>query len=114
MNNIILDCSVQKDVKLFEEIANFNVSAITGQYTCLDNTVKNRFTYIRVIYPNKIDAHMEEIIQSGAMIRIYGKLDSEQYVTSSNKVVYNKVIRAEKIVRIKFNPELQDYVEVLE
>lgn len=113
MNKIILDCKVQKDVKLFEEIANFNVSAITGQYTCIDNSVKNRFTYIRVIYPNDIDERLEEILQPGVMIRVYGKIDSEQYITSSNKVVYNKIICAEKIVRIRFNEDIQEYVEVL-
>lgn len=113
MNKVILDCCVQKDVKLFEETANFNVSAITGRYICLDNTEKNRFTYIRVIYPNEIDDRLEEILQPGIMIRVYGKIDSEQYVTSSNKVVYNKIIVAEKIVRIRFNEDIQEYVEVL-
>lgn len=113
MNKVILDCCVQKDAKLFEEIANFNVSAITGRYTCMDNTTKNRFTYIRVIYPGEIDERLEEILQPGVMIRVYGKLDSEQYVTSNNKVVYNKIISAEKIVRIRFNEDIQEYVEVL-
>ncbi|MBQ8218182.1 MAG: single-stranded DNA-binding protein [Bacilli bacterium] len=113
MNKIILDGCVQKDVKLFEEIANFNISAITGKYTCLDNTTKNRFTYIRVVYPSEIDERLEEILQPGVMVRVYGKIDSEQYVTSSNKVVYNKIICAEKIVRIRFNEDIQDYVEVL-
>lgn len=113
MNKIILDGCVQKDARLFEEIANFNISAITGKYTCLDNTIKNRFTYIRVVYPSEIDERLEEILQPGVMVRVYGKIDSEQYVTSSNKVVYNKIICAEKIVRIRFNEDIQDYVEVL-
>ena len=112
MNNIILDCCVQKDVKLFDEIANFNVSAITGRYKLIDNTEKNRFTYIKVVYPNKVNDKLVEILQPNSMIRIYGKLDSEQYVTSSNKIVYNKIICAEKIVRIRFNEESQEYVEV--
>lgn len=113
MNKIVLDCCVQKDVKLFDEIANFNVSAITGQYKCIDNTIKNRFTYIRVIYPHVVDDRITEILQSGSMIRIYGKIDSEQYVTSSNKLVYNKIICADKIVRIRFNQDIQEYVEVI-
>lgn len=113
MNKVILDGCVQKDVKIFEEMANFNISAITGKYTCIDNTSRNRFTYIRIVYPSEVDERLEQIIQPGAMIRIYGKLDSEQYVTSSNKLVYNKIICAEKIVRIRFNEDIQDYVEVL-
>ncbi len=113
MNKIVLDCCVQKDVKLFDEIANFNVSAITGQYKCIDNTIKNRFTYIRVIYPHVVDDRITDILQSGSMIRIYGKIDSEQYVTSSNKLVYNKIICADKIVRIRFNQDIQEYVEVI-
>ena len=113
MNTVILDGTVQKDVKLFEEIANFNVSALTGTYRCLDNTTKNRFTYIRVLFPTEIDERLEEIIQPGCMIRIYGKLDSEPYLTSSNKVVYNKILCAEKIVRIRYNHEIGEYVEVL-
>jgi len=113
MNKIILDGCVQKDVKLFEEIANFNISAITGKYNCIDNTTKNRFTYIRIVYPMDVDERLESILQPGVMVRVYGKIDSEQYVTSSNKVVYNKIICAEKIVRIRFNEDIQDYVEVL-
>lgn len=113
MNSIILTCCVQRDVKLFDEIANFNVSAITGQYKCVDNSIKNRFTYIRVIYPHEVDDRLIEVLQPGAMIRVYGKLDSEQYVAASNKVVYNKIICADKIVRVKFNQDIQEYVEVM-
>jgi hypothetical protein len=113
MNEIKIDGCVQKDVKLFDEIANFNISAITGQYTCVDNTKKNRFTYIRVIFPHQVDEYMESILQPNSMIRIYGSLDSEQYTTTSNKIVYNKIIRADKIVRIRYDKDLQDYVEVI-
>lgn len=113
MNKVVLDCCIQKDVKLFDEVANFNVSAITGQYKCIDNTMKNRFTYIRVIYPHQVDERITEILQPNSMIRIYGKIDSEQYVTTSNKVVYNKIICADKIVRIRFNQDIQEYVEVI-
>lgn len=112
MNTITLDCKIQKDVKLFDEVANFNVSSITGQFQLLDNTKKNRFTYIRVIYPHEVDDRLIDILQPDSMVRIYGKLDSEQYVTSSNKVVYNKIICADKIVRVRWNNDIQDYVEV--
>ena len=112
MNKLVSDGCVQKDAKLFDDIANFNISAITGEFTCLDNTKKNRFTYIRVIYPKPVDEYMENILQPNSMIRIYGKLDSEQYITNSNKIVYNKVICADKIVRIRFDKNIEDYVEV--
>ena len=113
MNEIRIDGCVQKDTKLFDEVANFNISAITGTYKCVDNTKKNRFTYLRVIYPKPVDEYIEEILQPGAMIRIYGKIDSEQYTTSSNKIVYNKIICADKIVRIRYDKDLEDYVEVV-
>lgn len=113
MNNIIIDGCVQKDIKLFDEISNFNISAITGAYNCVDNTKKNRFTYIRVIYPHQVDEYTESILQPGSMIRIYGKLDSEQYLTTTNKVVYNKIICADKIVRIRYDKDIEEYVEVI-
>ena len=112
MNKVILDGSVQKDAKLFDEIANFNISSITGSYNCIDNTKRNRFTYIRVVFPHQLNEYLESILQPGAMIRIYGKLDSEQYKTASEKIVYNKILVADKIVRIKYDKNLKDYVEV--
>lgn len=112
MNKITIDGCVQKDAKLYEEIANFNISAITGEYTCINGSKKNRFTYIRVVFPQKITEELEAILQPGAMIRIYGKLDSEQYKTSSNKIVYNKILVAEKIIKIKYDKDIEDYVEV--
>lgn len=112
MNQLIIDCSVQKDTHLMEEIANFNVSAITGTYICMDNSKKNRFTYFRVLYPYPVTQEIIDLLQPGSMIRLYGKLDSEQYVTKNNKIVYNKVLCADKIVRIRYDKALQDYVEV--
>lgn len=113
MNQIIIDGCVQKDTKLFDEIATFNISAITGKFKLMDNTTKNRFTYIRVIYPGEINEYLESILEPGSMIRITGKLDSEQYNTQSNKTVYNKIICAEKIVKIHFDKEIGEYVEVV-
>ena len=78
----------------------------------IDGTKKNRFTYIRVVFPQQITKYLEDILQPGAMIRIYGKLDSEQYKTASEKIVYNKILVANKIVKIKYDKELKDYVEV--
>lgn len=113
MNQLTVDGCVQKDVKLFDEIANFNLSVHTGFYNCVDNSKKKRYTYFRVIYPFDVDERMEELIQAGSMVRIYGKLDSEIYITNSGKYVYNKIICAEKIVRIRYSKELDEYVEVI-
>lgn len=112
-NQIIIDGCVQKETKLFDEIASFNISVHTGFYACVNNTEKKRYTYLRVIYPNEIDEYMEDIIQPNSMVRIYGKIDSEIYITDRGKYVYNKVICADKIVRIRFDKDLQEYVEVI-
>lgn len=112
MNQVIIDCSVQKDTHLMEEIANFNVSAITGEYSSMDNTKKNRFTYFRVIYPKPVTEEIINLLQPGSMIRLYGKLDSEQYITKNDKIVYNKILCADRIVRIRYDQTLKQYVEV--
>lgn len=113
MNQVTVDGCVQRDPKLYDEIANFNISVKTGVYTCVDNSIKTRYTYYRVIFPQEIDERMEEIIQVGSMIRIYGKLDSEIYITKTGKYVYNKIIYAEKIVRVRYDKDINEYVEVL-
>ena len=112
MNQVIVDGCVQKDVKLFEEIASFNVSVHTGFYNCMDNTQKKRYTYYRVVYPHDITPEVEELIQTSSMIRIYGELDSEVYVTTAGKYVYNKILKAHKITRIRFDKDIEEYVEV--
>lgn len=113
MNQVLIDGCVQKDTKLYEDIASFNISSITGDYNCPDGKKKNRFTYIRVVFPETITEYLESILQPGAMIRIYAKLDSEQYKTTSEKTVYNKILVANRIVRIKYDKEIKDYVEVV-
>ena len=113
MNQVIIDGCVQKDTKLYEDIASFNISSITGEYNCLDGNKKNRFTYIRVVFQETITEYLESILQPGVMIRIYAKLDSEQYKTTSEKTVYNKILVANKIVRIKYDKTIKDYVEVV-
>lgn len=113
MNKVIIDGCVQKEVKLYDEIASFNISSQTGKFTTVKNTEQNRYTYIRVTYPHEVDERIEAILQPGSMVRVYGGLDSEQYTTSSNKHVYNKIIRADKIVRIHYDKQIKDYVEDL-
>lgn len=109
MNQIIIDAMVQPDVKLFEEIANFNVSLLSGTFLLPNNSVKNRYTYIRVIYTGEVDDRIKEIVQPGQFIRLYGKLDSEQYLAKSGKNVYNKVLNVHKIDKVKFNHQIYDY-----
>lgn len=113
MNKIILDGRVQKDTKLFSDIASFNISAVTGKFTLIDGKQKNRFTFIRVIYPHPIDEYIEDIVQPNSFVRIYGKIDSERYVTPNGKNVYNKVICADKIVRVVYNEDINDFDEVI-
>lgn len=99
-NEIILDGKVQKDVKVFDEVINFNISAITGEYNNLENTKKNRYTFIRVIYVGEINDEVKSIIQTGNYIRIYGKLDSEQYKSQTGKIVYNKILCVNKVEKL--------------
>lgn len=113
MNQIILDGVVQKNPNLLSDISSFNISAITGTYKLANNITKNRFTYIRIIYPKPIDDYIVNLIQPKSLVRIYGKLDSEQYEIDSGKIVYNKIIRADRIVKIKFNKDIQQYEEVI-
>lgn len=113
MNQIIIDGCVQKNVNLLSEIASFNLSAITGEFTLMNNLKKNRFTYIRVIYPHDVNDYIESVVVPDNMVRIYGKLDSEQYETESGKIVYNKILCADKIVKIRFNKDIQQYEEVI-
>lgn len=112
MNYIMVDAKVQPDTKVFDEIANFNVSILSGYFVMPNGYHKNRYTFIRVIYTGVIDDTAKNLIQPGNFIRLYGKLDSEHYCSKSGKTVYNKVLVIDKIVPIKFNKDLGDYEEV--
>ena len=100
-NEIVLDGKVQKDVKIFDEVINFNISAITGEYTNLENNKKNRYTFIRVVYDGEINDEVKSIIKTGNYIRIYGKLDSEQYKSQTGKIVYNKILCVNKVEKLE-------------
>ena len=51
MNKIIIDGCVQDNVKLLDEVANFNIRAITGIYHCMANAPdKKRFTCVNHWY----------------------------------------------------------------
>lgn len=112
MNTGIIDVKIQPDVKLFDEIVNFNVSAKTGVFTLPDGTQRPRYTFIRVIYPCKVTDSIRQLLQAGKFVRIYYHFDSEQYVAKSGKTVYNKILVADKITAIKYDKESDDYIEV--
>ncbi|MEE3344053.1 MAG: hypothetical protein VZS44_08185 [Bacilli bacterium] len=113
MNEVILDGKVQKNINFLSDIISFNISSITGKFKLIDNSVKNRFTYIRVIYPYQLDEYTQSILVPDNMVRIYGKIDSEQYETKDGKIVYNKIICANKIVKIYYNDSTKMYEEVI-
>ncbi len=99
-NEIIFDGRVQKDVKILEELASFTVSAVTGKTQTADNRYRNRLTFIRVLYVGEINDHIRNILQQDNMVRIYGKLDSEQYIDRNGKTVYNKILHAYQLNRL--------------
>ena len=104
-NEIVIDGKVQKDAKVMSEMTSFNICAITGEYQLVDNTKRNRYTYIRVLYPTDETPDLKKILMPRAMVRVYGKLDSD-------KIVYNKVLTATKVVPLRYNKELGEYEEV--
>ena len=104
-NEIVIDGKVQKDAKVMSEMTSFNICAITGEYQLVDNTKRNRYTYIRVLYPTDETPDLKKILMPRAMVRVYGKLESD-------KIVYNKVLTATKVVPLRYNKELGEYEEV--
>ena len=100
-NEIILDGKVQKDVKIFDEVINFNISAITGEYKNLENNKKNRYTFIRVIYVGEITDEVKSIIKTGNYIRIFFFFYSEQYKSQTGKIVYNKILCVDKVEKLE-------------
>ena len=112
-NEIILDGKVQKDVKYFDELINFNISSITGEYLTPENTTKNRYTFIKTIYNGDVTDKVKNIIKTGNFVRLYGKLDSEQYKSQTGKIVYNKVLVVNKVTQLLYEPEFGIFTEVI-
>ena len=100
-NEFILDGKVQKDVKTFDAMISFNVAAITGKTQTIENKYKNRFTFIRVLYLGEVTDEIRSIISEGNYVRIFGKLDSEQYIDKNGKTVYNKILNANKVEKLE-------------
>ena len=96
-NEFILDGKIQKDVKYFDDVIVFNLSIITGKTKTLRNKDRDKFTFIKVLYLGNIDENIKNIIQEGNQVRVYGKLDSEQYVVNSGKTVYNKILSSNQV-----------------
>lgn len=119
MNECIIDAKIKDVTKLnnFTDRLVFGVSISNGTVRYDDNFIRKKFTFIRVIYYNnninELNA-VKELIKYNNFIRIYGKLDSEMYVTTNGKNVYNKILIAHKIVKIKWNDESDEYIEILD
>lgn len=96
-NEFILDGKIQKDVKYFDDIIVFNLSVVTGKTKTLKNKDRDKFTFIKILYLGEITDETTALIQEGNMVRVYGKLDSEQYVVNSGKTVYNKILSAHRV-----------------
>lgn len=111
-NQIILDGKIQKDVKYFSDIINFNISSVTGVYQIPEGGKRNRYTFIRSIYEGPIDNKIRTIICQGNYVRVYGSIDSEQYKSQTGKIVYNKILRINKIKLLKYNEYLDEFEEI--
>ena len=85
---------VKRDVVYLSNSIVCTMSFCTGTTLLENDAKKNRYTFIKSIFlGNENDVkRMKEIIQENNSIEITGHLDSEQYITSSNKVVFNKIL----------------------
>ena len=99
-NEFTLDGKIQKDVKDLDSVIVFNLSVVTGKTKTLKNKDRDKFTFIKVLYLGEINDEVRNLLQEGNFVRVYGKLDSEQYVVNSGKVVYNKILSAHKVEKI--------------
>ena len=112
-NEVVLDGKVQKDVKVFDKIINFNISAITGEYTSPQNIKKNRYTFIRAVYEGDVTEEIKKIIVEGNFVRVYGRLDSEQYNSKAGKKVYNKILVINKATKLEYDRQTGIFMEVV-
>lgn len=98
-NCVVVDGKIRGETKYQGDRVSFNLSIITGTWN-IDNRRLNRYTMIRVVYFGDVDPCVENLLSENSMIRIYGRLDSEQYIDRNGKRVYNKILEAEKITEI--------------
>ena len=87
-------------------------------YAVVDDAASDEATLKQFLFDltgneEDIDEYLESVVQPNNMVRVYGKIDSEQYETDSGKTVYNKILCAEKVVKIRFNKDTQQYEEVI-
>lgn len=113
-NEIVIDARIQKEIHIFSELATFNAAIRTGTFALIDGSEKNRHTYIKVIYAGEIDDTLKNTLVDFNLVRIYGKIDSEQYKAKSGKTVFNKIIRADRIIPLKYNRSTGTYEEFYE
>ena len=101
-NEFILDGRIQKDLNFEQDdMVSFNISSITG----IKNNNQNKYTFIRVLYDGDVPANLINILYQGVDVRLYGKLDSEQYIDKKGKTVYNKILLAKHISVLDKNGE---------
>lgn len=108
-NEFILDGKVQRDVKYFDDHIAFNISSITGKCLTEEGKERPKYTFIRVLYFGELNDDVIKTITEGNLIRLYGRIDSEQYKDKKGKTVYNKILYAEHISKL-----LKADVEILE
>lgn len=107
-NKVIVDGKIQKDVKVFSNSIIFNLSIITGTYKTFNDNLKNRYTFIKCMYKGEVTPEIEKLLSEDSYIHLDGKLDSEHYKSKTGKIVYNKIIVAEKVTPLS-EEEVKNY-----
>lgn len=113
-NYLEIDGRIQSELVTDENCYAFNFSAPTGLDYTLKGEQRLKYTYVRVVYFGDKGEKLKKDLKVGKFIRIYGKLDSEKYITTTGKAVYNKVIVAEKIVELAYDEDRDCYEEYVQ
>lgn len=92
-NQVLIDGTIKKDVTVTESSIIFTLCSVTG-YTKLG---RPKYTYIKCLYDGEITEDTLYTISTNNNVRIYGKLDSEEFISKSNKKVFNKILYVENI-----------------
>ena len=111
INELTVDGQVKKDIEVFEDKIAFVVSIPTHKD---ELTGKDVFTFIKILYVGEMTDKTKNTIKAGNTIRIYGKLDSERFITKLNKAVYNKIIVTEDVRKLEYDRKFGIYTEVIE
>ena len=85
INELTVDGQVKKDIEVFEDKIAFVVSIPTHKD---ELTGKDVFTFIKILYVGEMTDKTKNTIRAGNTIRIYGKLDSERFITKLITTVF--------------------------